>query len=221
MPEKADKKELNDGVSTAETTFRAHAPKPEKTPEDLADIALLDALRRGDGESPPENIPLACIVKVLEYSEVPKANEAYAMVRVAGPNDATWRLCIYRNTVYVGRNALFISANAALPVDNRFRNPEVCTVKQKTYRIGHDKLPRLLPHVKRHIYIHNCGVLYPIGDFKELRGKRAGMLVAALLNIDNADELKERQNEPQGKSFQPPVIPRTSRIMNFLRKLGQ
>ena len=221
MPDKTDTKKLDDGVSTAETNVRTHAPKPEKTPEDLAAIDLLDSLRRGDGEPPPEHIPLACIVKVLEYTDVPKANEAYAMVRVSGPNDATWRLCIYRNTVHVGRNALFVSANAALPVDNRFRNPEVCTVKQKTYRIGHDKLPRLLPHVKRHIYIHNCGVLYPVGDFKELRGKRAGMLVAALLNIDNADELKKRQNEPQGKSFQPPPISRTSRIVNFLRKLGQ
>lgn len=221
MPYKTDMESPDDGSPAMEADVSAHGPKPEKTPEDLAAIALLDALRRGDGEAPPENVPLACIVKVLEYSDVPKANEAYAMVRVAGPNDATWRLCIYRHTVHVGRNALFISANAALPVDNRFRNPEVCTVKQKTYRIGHDKLPRLLPHVKRHIYLHNCGVLYPVGDFKELRGKRAGMLVAAILNIDNADELKARQNEPKAKSFQPPVISRTSRIMNFLRKLGQ
>ena len=219
---KVRKMENHEDDGSAEDAADAlREPRPEKTPEELAEIALLDALRRGDGDPPPERVPLACIVKVLECTEVPKANEAYAMVRVSGPNDATWRLCVYRGTVHVGRNALFVSANAALPMDDRFRNPDVCTVKQKNYRIGYDKVPRLLPHVKRHIYLHNCGVLYPVGDFKELRGKRAGMLVATLLNIDDAEELKNRQNEPKGKRFQPPPISRTSRILNFLRTLGK
>ena len=106
-------------------------PKPPKTPEELADIAFLDALREGRGERPPERLPLACIVKVLEQTYVPKANEAYAMVRVEGPNETTWRMCVYRHTVVVGRNSLFISANAALPMDDRFHNPEICSVKQK------------------------------------------------------------------------------------------
>jgi len=193
--------------------------RPEKTPEELAEIKILDALRRGDGALPPSDLPLACIVKVLDVANVPKANDAYAMVTVMGHNDVTWRMCVYRHTVQTGRNALFVSDAAALPMDDRFRNPSICSVKQKTYRIGYDKLPRLLPHVKRHIYRNNCGVLYPVGDFKELRGKRAGTIVAALLGIENADELKERQNEPKGKRFQPPVLSRTSRILNFIKSL--
>ena len=37
--------------------------KPEKTPEDLAAIALLDALRAGTAYEHPEQAPLACIVR--------------------------------------------------------------------------------------------------------------------------------------------------------------
>ena len=60
--------------------------KPPKTAEDLAAIAYLDALRAGGGDTPPVRVPLACIVKVTAYEEVPKAHEAYAMVRVVGPD---------------------------------------------------------------------------------------------------------------------------------------
>lgn len=207
--------DANDIDATSPST-PVRPPKPEKTPEELADIAFLDALREGRGERPPERLPLACIVKVLEQTYVPKANEAYAMVRVEGPNETTWRMCVYRHTVVVGRNALFVSANAALPMDNRFHNPEICSVKQKVYRIGYDKVRRLLPHVKRNIYRDNCGVLYPVGDFKELRGKRAGMFVATLLHIEDATVLKLRQQEPRGKKFQPPQQSRTSRLLNII-----
>ena len=171
--------------------------KPPKTAEDLAAIAYLDALRAGGGDSPPARVPLACIVKVTAYEEVPKAHEAYAMVRVVGPDGASWRLCVRRGTVKVGKNALFVSEAAALPVEDRYRNPSVCTVKEKVYKYGFGvKVRRLLPHVKRHIYPYNCGVLYPTADFAELKGKRAGLHVAALLRIDVAEELKLRQQDP-------------------------
>ena len=57
--------------------------RPPLTAEDRAAIAVLDELRAGAGEKPPPDLPLACIVKVTEYVEIHKANEAYAMVRVA------------------------------------------------------------------------------------------------------------------------------------------
>ncbi len=148
--------------------------KPPKTEADLAAIAYLDKLRAGGGDPPPRDVPLACIVKVTEYENVPKANEAYAMVRVVGADGKTWRLCVHRGTVKVGKNALFISDAAALPVEDRFRNPAVCTVKEKVYKYGFGvKVRRLLPHVKRHIYPLNCGVLFPTSDFVELGGSAA------------------------------------------------
>ena len=171
--------------------------KPPKTAEDLAAIAYLDALRAGGGDRPLADVPLACIVKVTAYEEVPKAHENYAMARVTGPDAKTWRLCVRRGTVKVGKNALFISADAALPVEDRFRNPAVCTVKEKVYKYGFGvKVRRLLPHVQRHIYPLNCGVLYPTADFAELKGKRAGLYVSALLHIDRAEELKLLQQDP-------------------------
>ena len=178
--------------------------RPPRTAEDRAAIAVLDELRAGAGEKPPSNLPLACIVKVTEYVEIHKANEAYAMVRVTGPQQATWRMCVYRGTVKVGRNMLFVSDQAALPIDDRYRDPTVCTVKEKTYKYGFGiKAKRLLPHVKRHIYCHNSGVLYPLAGFPELKGKRVGMVVAALLKIDNAEEMKIRQNLPHSQMRLP------------------
>ena len=180
--------------------------KPPKTEADLAAIAYLDKLRAGGGDPPPKDVPLACIVKVTEYENVPKANEAYAMVRVVGADGKTWRLCVHRGTVKVGKNALFISDAAALPVEDRFRNPAVCTVKEKVYKYGFGvKVRRLLPHVQRHIYPLNCGVLYPTSAFAELKGKRAGIHVAVLLHIDRAEELKIRQQDPHAwvRYYQP------------------
>ena len=190
------------------TSAEAGGPKwpkrPPKTAEDLAAIAYLDKLRSGEGEKPPENLPLACIVKVLESEDVPKANEAYSMVRVEGPEGRTWRLCVYRGQAKVGKNCLFVSGNAALPVEDRWRNPDACTVKEKVYKYGFGMKARmLLPHVKRNIYRHNCGVLYPVSDFKELKGKRAGMVVATLLGLEDAEDMKMRQNQPKGKEFRP------------------
>ena len=198
--------------------------RPPLTDEDRAAIAVLDALRAAKGEKLPENLPLACIVKVTEYEEVPKANEAYAMIRVAGPHDRTWRLCVYRNTVKVGKNMLFVSAQAALPLEDRYRNLNACKVKEKTYKYGPgNKVKRLLPHVKRHIYGLNCGVLYPLTDFPELKGKRAGMVVASLLNIDDAEEMKIRQNLPRAKMFQPKAVAmaQAQEMLRRMRALAQ
>ena len=194
-----------DRVEIPVATDKPKWPKrPPRAAEDRAASAVLDELRAGTGEKPPSNLPLACIVKVTEYVEIHKANEAYAMVRVTGPQQATWRMCVYRGTVKVGRNMLFVSGQAALPIDDRYRDPTVCTVKEKTYKYGFGiKAKRLLPHVKRHIYCHNSGVLYPLAGFPELKGKRVGMVVAALLKIDNAEEMKIRQNLPRSQMRLP------------------
>jgi len=174
--------------------------KPPPTAEDLAAIAVLDELRSGKGDKPPQDLPLACIVKVTEYVDIHKANEAYAMVKVSGPHGTTWRMCVYRGVAKVGRNMLFVSGQAALPIEERYRNPAACTVKEKIYKYGFGaKARRLLPHVKRHIYCHNSGVLYPLENFPELKGKRAGTAVAVLLRIDNAEEMKIRQNLPRSQ----------------------
>ena len=211
-----------EGTEAPSATEKPKWPKkPPKTAEDLAAIAYLDKLRFGEGEKPPENLPLACIVKVVDYEEVPKANERYAMVRVEGPDERTWRLCVYRHGAKVGKNYLFVSGEAALPMDDRFRNPDVCTVKEKVYKYGFGiKVRRLLPHVKKNIYHHNSGVLYPVSAFKELKGKRAGLIVAALLKLENAEEMKMRQNMPKGKSFQPAMEQRKGLLAMFRRLRG-
>ena len=51
--------------------------KAEKTPEERAEIAYLDKLRICEGEEMPVGLPLACVVKVVAYEEVPKASERY------------------------------------------------------------------------------------------------------------------------------------------------
>ena len=222
MPEEVT---AQDDAATAETAeSRPKWPKrPPKTEADLAAIAVLDELREARGETLPPNLPLACIVKVTEYVDVPKANEAYAMVRVTGHGGASWRLCVRRGTVKVGKNFLFISDNAALPVEERFINLDVCKVKEKVYKYGFGvKARRLLPHVKRHIYRLNCGVLYPMEAFPELKGKRAGIVVAALLNIDDAEEMKFRQSLPQGKRGVPQsdAMARAQEMLRRMRALA-
>ena len=66
--------------------------KPEKTPEELAEIAYLDKLRTCVGEEMPIDLPLACVVKVVGYEEVPKAGEQYAMAMVEGRDGRTWQI---------------------------------------------------------------------------------------------------------------------------------
>ncbi|MBR4653696.1 MAG: hypothetical protein IKO72_10080 [Kiritimatiellae bacterium] len=199
-------------------------PKPEKTAEDLAAIAFLDELREAKGEQVPEDLPLACIVKVTEYTEVPKANEAYAMVRVVGRDGCSWRMCVRRGSVKTGKNVLFVSSGAALPVEDRYRNAAVCTVKEKVYKYGPGvKARRLLPHVKRNIYRINPGVLYPLADFPELKGKRVGMVVAVRLGIDDAEEMKIRQSLPRSQlpSPQDAAMAQAKKMLKRLRELAR
>lgn len=180
----------------------------EEAAADDAAIAFLDELRTCTGEEYPKDLPLACVVKVQEYKEIPKAKEAYALVRVEGTGKRTWRMCVYRGSVKVGKNYLFIAERAALPVDERFRNPAVCNVKLKKYKFGFGvTITRLLPHVKRHIYHNNPGVLYPTASFAELKGKRVGTVVASLLRIDDHEELIMLLQQPRYRDvFQPGIV---------------
>ena len=210
----------DEGAPGDESGKRKWPEKPPKTEEDLAAIALLDALRDGTAYEHPERTPLACVVRVLECADIPKAKEAYALVRVEGPKGETWHLTVYRGTVAVGDLALFISDDAALPVDDRFRNEKVCTVKEKTYKFGFGMdLKRLLPHVKRHIYHFNSGVLFPASEFRELRGHKVGTMVDMLLHIDSQTALKERLQQPRGKTWRPPKPP--ERKPGLLAKIAE
>ena len=97
--------------------------KQPKTPEELAAIAYLDKLRTCEGEEMPVGLPLACVVKVIGYEEVPKASEQYAMATVEGRDGQSWRVCIRRYYLEEGMRALFVSYDALLPEgDERFDN---------------------------------------------------------------------------------------------------
>ena len=156
--------------------------KKEKTPEDIAAIEYLARLRDCTDEEKPV-VPLAGIVKVVSLENVPKANDAWTMVRVEWKNGESWRLCVPRDSVKVGNLYLFVSGEAALPVDERYRN--VFKIKERVLKNGCGvKIRTYLPHVPRSIYRNNSGLLAPVSKFSELRGKRAGALVAALLHIE-------------------------------------
>ncbi len=166
--------------------------RPEMTPERIEAVKFLDKLRSGEGEEMPK-VPLGCIVYVKDYKEIPLANELYALVTVTtGENGASWKLAVYRGTVKPRTKALFISADAALPLEPRFMNEEIATYKEKKYRLGNDGVivRRLRPHVKRHIYRLNSGLLYPLKDFPELKGMKAGTDATAALNIRSEATLK-------------------------------
>jgi hypothetical protein len=178
----------------------APQPKKPKTAKDLADIALLDDLRFGKGETKPTDLPLACVVKVISTMKVPKARNAYSMVTVMGPEKRTWRMCVKRGYVRAGRNMLFISEDAALPVALRWHNDQVCSVKDRVYNFGFGyKIRKLLPHVKHNIYRHNNGVLYPTAAFPELKHEHAGTVCAVHLCVDSAVELQAKLEAPRPK----------------------
>ena len=179
-------------------------PRRERTPEDDAAVAVLDALRAGTGETKPTGLPLACVVKVVDCTDVPKAHDAYSMVTVTGPGNRSWRMCVRRGSVKVGRNMLFVGEDAALPLLARWREAGTCTVKEKVYNFGGGvKVRRLLPHVQHHIYIHNNGVLYPTAAFPELRRARAGTVCAVHLCIDSASAIKAKMMAPRPKKGAP------------------
>ena len=182
--------------------------KPEKTPEELAAIAYLDRLRTCEGEAMPTGLPLACVVKIVGYEEIPKANECYALATVEGRDGRTWRLCIRRYYLEEGMRALFVSYDALLPEeDKRFVNPDVCKLHDRVFRFGFGvKVRRMVPFVKRNVYRNNCGVLYPLDDFHELQRAKVGDVCAAALRIESAVELQRQAATPQPKRravFQP------------------
>lgn len=183
-------------------------PKPVRTEQDWANIAYLEKLRDCLDEEMPDGLPLACPVKVLEYSEVPMAHEKYAMVTVYGPDDRMWRMCVFRGTAQVGDEMLFINADAALPIEERWNDSLVCSLKERVYKFGFGiKVRRKLPITRRNIYGNNNGVLYPLDDFaKDLRGVRIGEDCSGRLNVESATELKMRQN---AKKQRPPELDAT------------
>ena len=185
--------------------------RAEKTPEELAAIACLDKLRTCEGEAMPVGLPLACVVKVVGYEEVPKANDQYAMATVEGRDGRTWRVCLRRYYLEEGMRALFVSFDALLPKDDeRFDNLDVCKLHERVFRFGFGvKERRKVPFVKRNIYRNNCGVLYPLDDFHELSKSRVGDVCAAKLHIESAEEFQRRASAPQpGKKavFQPKLV---------------
>ena len=185
--------------------------KPEKTLEDLAAIAYLDKLRTCEGEEMPTGLPLACVVNVVAYEDVPKASEQYAMATVEGWNGQTWRVCIRRYYLEDGMRALFISYDALLPEnDERFDNLDVCKLHERVFRFGFGvKERRKVPFVKRNVYRNNCGVLYPLDDFHELLNAKVGDDCATMLGIESSVELQRRAAAPQPKKkdvFQPKPV---------------
>ena len=195
--------------------------KAEKTPEEQAEIAYLDKLRTCEGEVMPVGLPLACVVKVVGYEEVPKASEQYAMATVEGRGGRTWRLCIRRYYLEEGMRALFVSDDALLPSDDeRFGNPDVCKLHERVFRFGFGVKERWkFPFVKRNVYHNNCGVLYPLDDFHELLEAKVGDDCTAWLHIESAGELQRRAAAPQPKKtvFQPKPV--KSVKDDFLAKL--
>ena len=181
--------------------------KLPKTPEELAQIAYLDKLRTCAGEEMPVGLPLACVVQVVGYEEVPKASEQYAMATVEGRGGRTWRMCIRRYYLEEGMSALFVSSGALLPAeDERFANLDVCKLHERMFRFGFGvKVHRKVPFVKRNVYHNNCGVLYPLDGFHELAKVGVGDDCADKLRIESAEELQRKAaSQPKKKAvFQP------------------
>ena len=189
----------------------SRAKKLPKTLEEVAAIAYLDKLRTCEGEAMPVGLPLACVVKVVAYEEIPKASEQYAMATVEGRDGRTWRICIRRYYLEEGMLALFVSYDTLLPEeDERFDNLDVCKLHERVFGFGFGvKERRKIPFVKRNIYRNNCGVLYPLDDFRELSKARVGDVCAAKLRIESAEELQRRAAAPQPKKkavFQPKPV---------------
>ena len=185
--------------------------KQPKTPEEQAAIAYLDQLRSCEGEEMPVGLPLACVVKVVAYEEVPKACEQYAMATVEGWNGQTWRVCIRRYYLDEGMLALFVSYDALLPEDvERFDNLDVCKLHERVFRFGFGvKERRKVPFVKRNVYHNNCGVLYPLDDFHELSKAKVGDDCSFALHIESAEDLRRKAAVPQPKKkavFQPKSV---------------
>ena len=91
-------------------------------------------------------------------------------------------LRLVKETLRAGRAKLVALSAADEVAVGRFRRGEI--------RFGVAVVPRLLPHVQRHIYRLNSGVLYPLKDFPELKSLKKGAEVSAQLNIRSQKTLK-------------------------------
>lgn len=172
--------------------------KPVKTPEELAQIAFLDRLRSGEGERMPVCLPLACVVKIVRYEEVPKAHECYALATVRGPGEREWKLTVKRSYLEEGMNALFVSEAATMPVEERYANRVAARVKLRVFKITPERKEyRYLLHVHRNIYRYNCGVLYSLCDFPELKWERVGTVCTVKLGMETLAEVRKRCAQPQ------------------------
>ena len=199
--------------------------KHEKTPEDLAAIAYLDRLRNGEGEAMPVNLPRACVVEVTDYEEVPKANEKYAMVAVTD-GTRSWKMCINRYYLDAGMRALFVSEDAAIPIDDeRFDNLDAVKLKERVFNFGFGvKVRHFVVHVKHVIYRFNCGILYPLDDFHEILDAPLGTDVSARLRIDSLADLQAHLSAPRPKrpKTQQTFVPKAKRKpkkMSFFEKI--
>jgi len=169
--------------------------RPPRTAADEAAIACLDKLRACEGEEPPV-VPLACVVRVTDIEEIPKAGERYAMATVETLGSKTWRVCVVRGTVAPGDDALFVTPGVAMPDEARFR--ENFHVMERVYKYGFGVSERVLePHLARNIYRNNSGLLCPISRFKELRPMMSEAAVMKALKLQPVAELKARAQAPR------------------------
>ena len=173
----------------------------------------------------PVNLPRACVVEVTDYEEVPKANEKYAMVAVTD-GTRSWKMCINRYYLDAGMRALFVSEDAAIPIDDeRFDNLDAVKLKERVFNFGFGvKVRHFVVHVKRVIYRFNCGILYPLDDFHEILDAPLGTDVSARLRIDSLADLQAHLSAPRPKrpKTQQTFVPkakRKSKKMSFFEKI--
>lgn len=153
----------------------------------MAQIAFLDELRASDYAAQPER-PVAVVVKVTSVCDVPKAGNQYALAEVSDGTVA-WKVCLPRGMVKARQRALFVSEDAVLPMDERYRCGKPPIANQRNLKGG---IPMLTPIVRRNVYRANQGVLYPVAAFPELKKCAVGDVVADILHI-----LSEKQQKAE------------------------
>jgi len=156
-----------------------------KSDEELKQIAFLDELRAADHSAMPER-PLAVVVDVTAYREVPKAGEKYALATVSDGR-SEWSVCLPRDVVAVGQRAVFLSEDAIIPFEARYDFGRVRMVGQRNLKGGRASYA---PNVRRNVYRANQGILYPVSIFPELGSPAVGDLVDGTLGILSEKGLK-------------------------------
>lgn len=160
-----------------------------KSAEELAQIAFLDELRASDYGPQPER-PVAVVVKVISVCDVPKAGNQYALAEVTD-GTAAWKVCLPRGVVKARQRALFVSEDAILPMDERYRCGKPPIANQRNLKGG---IPMLTPIVRRNVYRANQGVLYPVAAFSELKKCAVGDVVAGILHILSEKQQKAKKD---------------------------